>query len=211
MKSWEDIVKSGIVPEAYVRETTPGMKTGRSEHFFLGMSPEEADTQGRKINQAIAQAKGLPADEGTPAYMKREWNWSDESLAKASTFFHTAPDHARPHIEVNGIRPNLTSTVGNPREMKQRYGLFGSKHSPEISYGLDPAHPDESGTKRADVYKISIPTADLRIDPYGYSGTDRTVKPHEFERVGHAIQRQGELRGEYHEGKAETCTTCGAK
>lgn len=207
MKSWDDIVKSGIVPKEYVRETTPGLKTGRSTHFFLGMSPEEADAQGRKINQAILEAKGRPSDDGTPGYMKREWGWSDEELNKASSFYHSAPDHARPQIELHGIRPNLTSTVGNPAEMKQRYGLFGNKNSPEIDYGLDPAHPDSRGIRRADVYKISIPTSDLRIDPYGYSGTDRTVRPHEFERVGHAIRKPGE-RGEYHEGKAESCERC---
>lgn len=210
MKSWDDIVKSGIIPEDYIKETTPGKKTGRSRHFFESLSPEEADRQGQLINSAIRQARGRSGPKGeiedTPEYMKWE-SWSDEELARASTFFHTAPKHARPNIEINGLRPNLTSTIGHPRELKQRYGVFGNRHNPEISYGLGAAIPDDNGVKRADIYLITLPVTDLRIDPYAYPYSERTIKTHEFQRVGHAVAYP-EKPEEIHEGKEEECARC---
>jgi hypothetical protein len=179
MKSWDDIVKSGMVPQGYSEQSRHG-------HFFADMDPETADKMGQKINQSIRTARGKP-DEDTPSYMKRQWGWSDKELQEKSTFFHVAPAHARPHIEVNGLRPNLTGTVGDPHEMKQRYGLFGNSSRPEPSYGIEAAHPDESGTRKADIYKVSIPHHDVRIDPYGYPFAERTVKPHEFQRIGHIV------------------------
>ena len=212
MQNWDDIVNSGIVPKEYVQETTPGQKTGRSINFFAAMRPTTADAAGQQINSAIRQARGRGRnglEEDTPEYMRREWGWSDEELNKSASFFHAAPKHARPHIEVNGLRPNLTSTVGDPHELKQRYGIFGNKHAPEVSYGLDAAHPDEDGVKRADIYHVKLPSTDVRIDPYGYPYSERTVKTHEFERIGHAIQRPNE-RPETHEGIEENCSVCQA-
>jgi hypothetical protein len=188
MKNWEEILKSGIVPKSYPAAHT---SESRHEHFFADMEPETADKMGQRINRSIRTARGKP-DEDTPSYMKQQWGWSDRELDQASSFFHVAPAHARPHIEVNGLRPNLTGTVGNPHEMKQRYGVFGSIHRPEPSYGLEAAHPDEAGTRKADIYRVSIPQHDLRIDPYGYPFAERTVKPHEFERIGHVTQTGNE-------------------
>lgn len=184
MKSWDDIVKSGAVPKSYPDSITRG---ARHEHFFADMDPETADKMGQHINKSIRMARGNP-NEDSPAYMKEQWGWSDKSLQEASNFFHVAPAHARPHIEVNGLRPNLTGTVGNPHEMKQRYGVFGNIHRPEPSYGLQAAHPDETGTRKADIYHVSIPHHDVRIDPYGYPYAERTVMPHEFSRIGHVTQ-----------------------
>jgi hypothetical protein len=212
MKSWDDVVASGIVPKEYAEAIKPTSRGGipRSHHFFVGMSEQESDAQGQAINAAIRQARGRglqDAEEDTPEYMQKDWGWSDEELQQSASFFHSAPKHARSNIEINGLRPNLTSTVGNPNEMKQRFGVFGNAKQPEIGYGLDAAHPDENGVRRADVYRTHLPVSDLRIDPYGYPFAERTIKPHEMERVGHAVRFPGE-RGEYHEGKEETCETC---
>jgi hypothetical protein len=210
--SWEDVVNSGIIPPSYIRETTPGEKTGSSRNFFKDADPTAADWVGQQINKAITDARGRRRNlrsprEDTPEYMKQEWGWSDESLDQARTFYHTAPAHARPHIMINGLRPNLTSTVGNPKELKQRYGVFGNRHGAELSYGFDAAHPDESGTKRADVYEITLPKEDLRIDSYGYPYAERTVKPHEFRIVAHAMKtKTGEVIK--HEGDSDSCREC---
>jgi hypothetical protein len=196
MKSWDDIVNSGIVPKAYSERSRHG-------HFFADMDPETADKMGQQINQSIRTARGIP-DEDTPGYMKKQWGWSDRELQEKSSFFHTAPAHARPHIEVNGLRPNLTGTVGNPHEMKQRYGLFGNSSHPEPAYGLEAAHPDETGARKADIYHVSIPHHDVRIDPYGYPYAERTIKPHEFQRIGHVTQHAtGDV--EVHQHPEEEC------
>jgi hypothetical protein len=186
MQNWDEIVKSGAVPQRYV-DATSGRTGTRSEHFFKDVEPETADKLGQKLNQHLRTARGNP-DEDTHGYMKKTWGWSDEELSRASSFFHTAPSHARPHIEVNGLRANLTSTVGDPHEMKQRYGVFGNPHKAEHRYGIEASHPDENGVRKADIYHVKIPASDVRIDPYGYPFAERTVKPHEFKRVGHVTQ-----------------------
>jgi hypothetical protein len=174
------------------------------------VSERDADIQGQAINSAIRVARGRGRnglEEDTPEYMRKEWGWSEEELSKKSSFLHATPKHARPNIEINGLRANLTSTVGNPDEMKQRYGVFGSAGKPDIQYGLEAAHPDENGVRRADVYRVSLPVSELRIDPYGYPYAERTVKPHEIERVGHAVSLRPEHE-DYHEGKEEDCEHC---
>jgi len=186
MQSWDEIVKSGSVPQRYI-DATSGRTGTRAEHFFKDVEPETADKMGQQLNQHLRTARGKPTED-SPEYMKKQWGWSDEELNKASEFFHTAPAHARPHIEANGLRPNLTSTIGNPHEMKQRYGLFGRQGAPSVEYGLQAAHPDEHGVRKADIYHVKLPSSDVRIDPYGYPFSERTVKPHEFKRVGHVTQ-----------------------
>jgi hypothetical protein len=211
-KSWDDIVKSGIIPPSYIRETTPGEKTGSSLNFFKDADPTAADYVGQSINRAITDARGRRRNlrsprEDTPEHMKQEWGWSERELQEAATFFHTAPAHARPSIMLNGLRPNLTTTIGNPRELKQRYGVFGNRHGAELSYGFDAAHPDEHGVKRADVYQVNLPVQDLRIDSYGYPYSERTVKPHEFKIVAHAMRtKTGEIIT--HEGDSDSCREC---
>lgn len=210
MKPWEEIVNSGLIPQEY----TDYMRTrkGAIPSVFHEMPEEEADSRGRQINNAINRAKGEvgPRGErgGTPEYMKARWNWSDEELAKAAHFYHASPKHARPQIELHGLRPTLTTTVGDPNEMKQRYGVFGSRGEPQVGYGLSPAHPDPDGIKRADIYQVHLPVEDVRIDPYSVPFAERTVKPHEFERVGHALQRPGSHEKEIHWGKEEDCEHC---
>lgn len=214
MRSWKDIVESGLVPQEYVEATEGGLgKRRMAFNMYKDMPMEEADTQGQKINTAIRVArnrfgrKGEPED--TSEYMKNEWGWSDKELEDSAHFYHSAPKHARPHIEVNGIRANLTTTIGNPHEMKQRYGVWGTKQSqgPSVGYGLDPAHPDVDGVKRADIYQVHLPVSDISIDPEGYPYAERSIHPHEFERVGHAL-RHPDGQTEVHEGKEEDCAKC---
>jgi hypothetical protein len=213
MRKWEDIVNSGLVPQEYT-DYMEKFRRGEPPSVFRDMPEEEADSRGQAINDAINRARGEVGRKGerggTPEYMRAEWNWSDEQLTKAATFYHATPKHSRPGIELHGLRPTLTTTVGDPHEMKQRYGVFGSPttQGPRAGYGLDPAHPDSDGIKRADIYEVRLPPQDLRIDPYGVPFSERTIKPHEFERVGHALRRPDSHKEEVHWGKEEDCEHC---
>jgi hypothetical protein len=140
--------------------------------------------------------------------MKAEWHWSDDELEKAANFFHATPKNNRPQIELHGLRPTLTTTVGDPNEMKQRYGVFGAIGSASVGYGIAPANPDANGIKRADIYQVHLPVKDVRVDPYGTPFAERTVKPHEFERVGHALRHPDSGETEIHWGKEEDCEHC---
>lgn len=213
MKNWDDIVAGGSIPQEYLDATGHTEKRQMAFNMYKEMPLEEADKQGQAINASLRTARNKAGRQGepedTPEYMKNEWGWSDKSLEDASHFYHTAPKHARPHIEINGIRANLTTTIGDPREMKQRYGVFGSMpaNGPSVGYGLQPSHPDADGIKRADIYQARIPVSDVRIDPEGYPYTERSLKPHEFDRVGHALQHP-DGKVEVHTGKEEECDSC---
>jgi predicted acetyltransferase len=118
---------------------------------------------------------------------------------------HSAPPARFDEIEKNGIKPKITDKVGTDNYTKTRYGVF-------LANGYTSGEAGDG----ADIFRISVPKDELRIDPYTRNGdnlyVERTIKPGELEHLGHLPVVDGPPgslnENNLHNGQSSKCTIC---